>query len=391
MNQTQQGVITLLRSAVTAEKLPLPEGFDWDAAMALVKAHHISPLVYEGAVNCGVDNSLPQMQKLFQMSCKNLLVSESQLRSIDQLCAAFEEAGIDYMPVKGCNMKKRYPKPELRAMGDADILIRMEQYDRIRPIVASLGFEEHMESDHELIWRSNILELELHKRLIPSYNKDYFHYFGDGWRLAKVKNGCRWSMTPEDEYIYLFTHFAKHYRDGGIGLRHVLDLWVYERSVPAMDEKYLRKELDKLQLWQFRQNVCQLIRAWFCGEVLDEVTAFLSDFVFDSGSWGKSEARDLAFGVRDAESAGSVQKGKLMRELKILFPPMFNMKQLFPILKKLPVLLPVFWLVRWVKILLFRRERIAYQRRRLQQRDAEKIETYQQALNYVGLDFRFKE
>ena len=31
--------------------------------------------------------------------------------------------------------KKLYPKPELRVMGDADILIREEQYDKIKPVM----------------------------------------------------------------------------------------------------------------------------------------------------------------------------------------------------------------------------------------------------------------
>ena len=390
-NLTQQGLLILLKSAVTGEALLLPSGFDWTEAMTVVKKHQIGSLVYEGAINCGVDQSLPQMQHLFQVYCKNLIVSESQMRAINKLCGAFEAAGIDHMPVKGCNMKPRYPKPELRAMGDADILIKLEQYDRIYPIMMELGFKEVLESDHELIWRNSALELELHKRLIPSYNKDYFRYFGDGWRLAKIQKGCRWLMTPEDEYIYLFTHFAKHYRDGGIGLRHVLDLWVFERSVPALDEAYLERELNKLQLLEFHRNIARLIRVWFCGEPMDEISAFISEFVFGSGSWGKKENRGIAFDVRDAEDAGSVGKGKALRGIKILFPPMLSMKQRYPVLKKLPVLLPVFWLARWVETLLFRREQIGVQRNVLQRNSADQIETYQQALNFVGLDFHFKE
>ena len=390
MNPTRQGILTLLRSAVTGDALALPRDFDWEEAMVWAKKHQISPLVYEGAVNCGVDRALPQMQTLFQMYCKNLLISEGQLQAIGRLCVAFEEADIDYMPVKGCNMKLRYPKPELRAMGDADILIKLEQYDRIYPIMKELGYEEELESDHELLWRTKALELELHKRLIPSYNKDYFRYFGDGWQLAKVQTGTRWAMTPEDEYIYLFTHFAKHYRDGGIGLRHVLDLWVYERSAP-MDESYIEAELKKLQLLEFRQNIVRLLKAWFCGEAMDEKTAFISDFVFGSGSWGSRENKETASGVRDARDAGSVGKGKLLRVCKILFPPMLGMKQLYPTLQKAPVLLPVFWVVRWVKTLLFGRDRIQRQKRVLQERSADRIETYQQALHFVGLDFHFKE
>lgn len=391
MNRTQQGILTLLRCAVTGEALALPDGFDWEAAQPYIRQHQIGALIFEGAVNCGVDKTLPQMQRLFQLYCKNLMVSEGQMRAVDRLYEAFEQAGVDYMPVKGCNMKRRYPKPELRTMGDADILIKLEQYGRIRPIMKDLGYEEVLESDHELIWRTKFLELELHKRLIPSYNKDYFRYFGDGWQLAKVHNGTRWAMTPEDEYIYLFTHFAKHYRDGGIGLRHVLDLWVYERSVPALDEDYVEQELNKLQLLEFRQNISRLIKNWFCGEEMDEKTAFISEFVFDSGSWGSKANKEAASGARDTRDAGSVCKGKILRTRKILFPPVLGMKQKYPVLRKVPALLPVFWVVRWVEILLFRRERIDYQMDKLQRRSADQIETYQQALNYVGLDFHFKE
>ena len=39
-----------------------------------------------------------------------------------------EENGIDYLPLKGYNLKKLYPKPELRTMGDADVLIRLADF-----------------------------------------------------------------------------------------------------------------------------------------------------------------------------------------------------------------------------------------------------------------------
>ena len=55
-----------------------------------------------------------------------------------------------------------------------DILIRPEQYDRIVPILEQLNFREKNETDHELVWIHDDLYLELHKRLIPSYNKDFY-------------------------------------------------------------------------------------------------------------------------------------------------------------------------------------------------------------------------
>lgn len=390
MDSLQQGIITLIRSGLTGETLSLPAEFDLERAYPQLVRHQIHALCYLGALRCGVDKGIPIMKKLFQSYCACLQHSEGQTRTVERICAAFDEAGVDYMPLKGCNLKALYPKPELRIMGDADLLIRTEQYDKIRPLLLELGMEELVENDHELVWQSKTLHLELHKRLIPSYNKDYYRYFGDGWRLAKLREGTRYGMTREDEYIYLFTHFAKHYRDGGIGCRHATDLWVYRRAW-QLDEEYVAAELTKLRLLEFERNVQRLLAAWFQGAEMDEKSAFIADFIFQSGSWGGHEAHMVSREAKQVQAAGSALGGKLRRAREMLFPSMLVMGQKYPVLKKAPFLLPVFWPVRWVTGLLFRRDNVRKQRDDLMATTPEKIETYQQALHSVGLDFHFKE
>ena len=235
MTELQQGILTLIKSAILDKPLPLPEGFSLDGLLPLCREHEITPMVCEGSVNCGIHNT-PSFRPMLLESCQHLLASERQAGLARKIYRAFNENGIDYMPVKGCLMKQRYPKHEFRPMGDADILIRMDQYHKIPPIMRQLGFIEGVESDHEYIWQSRSLHLELHKRLVPSYNKDYFAYFGDGWRLASQHKGTRYSMSPEDEFIYMFVHLAKHYRDGGIGCRQMVDLWIQRRYFPDLDE-----------------------------------------------------------------------------------------------------------------------------------------------------------
>jgi len=391
MDSMQRGIVTLIRSAITGEKYDLPPEFDITEAYPQLKRHQVIPLAYIGVVNCGLDKSLPQMQTMFQAYLRSLFVSEGQVQAIRALCTAFDDAGIDYMPLKGCNLKFMYPKPELRQMGDADILIRTAQYEQVKPIVTALGYTEQDESDHELIWHSKSLHLELHKRLIPSYNKDYYRYFGDGWRLASPVSGTRYGMSKEDEFIYLFTHFAKHYRDGGIGLRHVTDLWVYRRANPQLDEGYVTKELEKLQLLAFYQNILSLLAVWFADAPSDEKTEFMTNFLFDSGSWGSAENHAVSSGVKHAADAGSVGGGTVKQYLEVIFPKAIVLQKRYPVLKKYPALLPVFWPVRWVTALLFRRHNIRAVQSKLDVATPDKIETYQQALNYVGLDFHFKE
>ena len=389
MDVTQQGILLLLKSAITQEPQVLPDGFDIETAYPLIRKHHMATLCYDGAVRCGVPRQHPVMQRLFKSYCKAMQVSEGQLKELRRIYKAFDEKGINYMPLKGCNMKALYPKPELRIMGDADILIRTEQYDRIVPIMESLGFTTVTESDHELIWQSSQLYLELHKHLIPSYNKDYYAYFGDGWNLAEVHRGCRSDMALEDTFVYMLTHFAKHYRDGGIGCRHVVDLWVYLRANPEWDEERVHRCLEALHLQEFYENLCQLIKAWFeCGPASMK-TDIMSEFIFSSGSWGEGESRALSLAVRDRRHSIWGFSGRLMYFFQRVFPGVSAMGRFYPVLKKAPWLLPVIWILRLFQKLLFEPGSWRKKAEILKSMSREKLDERQQMLRYVGLDYHF--
>ena len=390
MNTMQTGVITLLKSAVTQQSYQLPDEFDLEAAYPKLKRHHMAATIFDGAVLCGIPQEKPVMQRLVQSSCKSLLVSERQMRVTNRICAAFDQHGIDYMPLKGCRMKLLYPRPELRMMGDVDILVRMEQYDRIKPIMKSLGLAEGDVTDHELHWRSKNLLVELHSRLIPSYNKDFYAYFGDGWKLAVRQEGTRYAMTPEDEMVFLFTHFAKHYRDGGIGCRYVLDLWVFLRNNPDMDEEKVQQELEKLQLREFYENIRQLIRVWFEGAPSDEKIDFITDFIFASGSWGSADSKVTSIGVRDRHHKGNF-RAKLVYILRHVFPGVRTLRGKYRVLQRAPWMLPLVWIYRPFYKLLNKQERASVRRHAIGMKNLtpEKLETRQQALNYVGLDYNF--
>lgn len=389
MDTIQKGILALIKSGLTGQPASLEQGFSLEEALPVIAKHHLTPLVYEGAIHSGFGLRQGAVQQLLRGYCAHMLKSENQMSAVDRLCRAFDQAGIDHMPLKGCNMKRLYPKPELRLMGDADILIRTEQYDAIRTIVTELGYEEKVESDHEFVWVSKDLFLELHKRLIPSYNRDYHAYFGDGWRLAKKESGCRYTMTPEDEFIYLFTHFAKHYRDGGIGCRHVADLWVFLRSHPRLDRAYVRRELHKLDLERFYDHIRRVLAVWFEDAAEDGITELITQFIFDSGSWGQKEAHILSAAVKSAREAGSLRGGRLRSIRKTLLPDLKNMCRRYPVLEKAPWLLPVMWPYRWADAALNRRGSVRSRHQALKMETPEAVDGYQQSLRLVGLDFNF--
>ena len=393
MNSTQAGVLLIIKSALTGEKYTLPNDFDLAQAAKIARKHQIIALFYYGALNCGISDALPEMQTLFMQTCSLISLSERQNFEINRLFKLFEENKIDYLPLKGTLLKRMYPKSEMRIMSDADILIRTEQHDAIRPIMLDLGYAEKIESNHEFVWEKGNIVFELHKRLIPSYNKDYYNYYGDGWRLAvpSSDNCTRYEMSAEDEMIYIFTHYAKHYRDAGVGIKHILDLWVYKSYKPELDNDYILAELKKLQLDVFYKHTMNTLEVWFGNGTPTEQTKLISDVIFNSGVYGTHRAHVLSDAVKISKTVGSSQKTKLKKTLEMVFLPYSSMTMKYPFLKKAPVLLPIMWVVRWFEAIFIKKGAIRNNRDNLKILSVENIDDYQSALNFVGLDFNFKE
>lgn len=387
MNQNQKGIILLMKSAILQQPQTLPEGFALDQIIGLVRKHHMTALIYDGALRCGISPGEKSMQQLFRLYYAALLKSEGQQREISRICEAFSREGIDYMLLKGSGMKELYPKPELRYMGDADILIRMEQYEKIISVMESLGFTFCHENDHELKWKSDALKVELHKRLISTEERDMYTYYGNGWRLAVPQGGSAYGMKTEDEWVYLFTHFAKHYRGGGVGCRYVVDLWVWRRAHPDMDEAYIRRALSAMGLDAFYAHTLRLLDYWFSEGPGDETLDIITEFIFTSGSWGNEDVLVLSQAVRNAKRVGLGFGGRLLYLWHTAFPGITTLRSRYRVLYKAPWLLPVVWLVRLVQKVFFDRRSMQKQGHHMDLLTQENIRLRQEMLELVGLDY----
>lgn len=391
MTTTQQGVLTLIRSAITGEKLALPEGFSLEEADELICRQSLLPLAYQGAYNCGIPSQDPIMQRYYGKYMSILLRSENQMRTITRIFRAFDENGIDYLPVKGCVLKNFYPQPEMRMMVDADILIRQEQYDRIRPIMEALDFKEGETSACDVHWHHKTILIELHRKLFSEKHKDLRRYFADGWSRAVCTGGHRYDMPDEDGFSYVFTHMAKHFRYAGIGVRQILDLWVYRRAKPDMDEGKIEQIMDRIHMLDFYRNIRRLLTVWFEGAETDPVTDLITNYVFSGGNFGSMEVQLESEVLAGAKTEGSMKntRGRMLRN--VIFLPMDKMRQSYNILYKYPFLYPFCWVARCFDILLHRRKNIRRKMAVVRGASDEKIVARQKLLNDMGVDFYYDD
>ena len=124
MTDLQQGILALLKSAVSGEPAVLPDRFNWQEALRLGKEHQISALLDYGLLHTeGLDVPKELRKTLENELYTAYTIDLYQRGEIERISKVFEQEHIRHMFLKGSVLKKIYPKSEMRRMGDIDILI----------------------------------------------------------------------------------------------------------------------------------------------------------------------------------------------------------------------------------------------------------------------------
>ncbi|MBR0277403.1 MAG: nucleotidyltransferase family protein [Clostridia bacterium] len=341
---------------------------------------------YNGIVNSGIEMDEESQQHFKVNMILYVIQSVKQDGEIKGLTEDFRNNKIDFMPLKGTVIRKLYPDMAMRHMCDSDLLIKPKQYDKIKKIMSDRGYDFVLESDHEFVWsKKDILNVELHKYLIPSYYNDYFKYYGDGWNVAIPENDSKYRMSDEDFFVFNIVHFAKHYRASGIGIKGMLDVYMMIHNIKEIDQEYIKKELSKFGLVKFYENVLKTIDVWFNGAEEDAATNKITDWVFSSGEYGTMEKVIVS---RALKKTGG-ENGNITRRqtfFSMIFLPYSSMCIKYSFLKKLPFLLPVMWVYRIVKSIIFKFDRLKKLKVNVGKITDESMKKYRRELNDVGLD-----
>ena len=357
MKKYQGELLAVVNSWLNGSQLPNSE--HWDALFELAKAHGIANVFYLAIKNSklpnGGDGIVTRAKKQY---LANLHQQISQDYYAKELTEKLHEKRISYMPLKGYILREFYPSADARTSCDVDVVYDKNRKDELGEIMLSLGFERGALSDHDESWSLDSVTLEMHFALAPYYDL-YSDYYKDLWSKLTTKDGVEYAFTKEDFYIYFIVHAAKHFYHSGLGVRFVLDLYFLRKGMKDTDEEYISDELEKLHLSVFAQKLEQLSRVWFAEEEETYETSLVGDFVFDCGLYGKA-ANQIISAASDDKKEEKVTEKHVKRKyfFHMMFPPAKDLSNRFPILRKCPFLLPIFWVYRWFAAVLFRRKNI---------------------------------
>lgn len=335
-------LVSLLRSSLRGEPpMPAPNGLNWELLYALAERQLIAAAVWRALKRA--DGCPAEIAARFRVAADGALRKELLFDGARaEIFAAFDEQKIDYMPLKGVFIKELYPAKGMRQFADNDILYRESDRAAVDKIMRSLGYEsEGLESVHDVYMKPPVYNFEMHRALFEE-RFAFSGWFEQVWDRAVKDEGdnCAWHMTDEDFYVYVTAHFAKHYEEGGAGLRSFADMYLMRRKLSLNGDK-VRDVLRSVGLEEFERGAAEIADSLF-GEETRFVDRRTMRYIFSSGAYGTTD-----HAVRNVFE----REGKLRGALHLAFPPLIRMKTLYPVLKKAPVLLPVMWVVRLVTIL----------------------------------------
>ncbi len=382
MTEFQRVFLNILISGLGENLRQINAEIDVKAIAKCAMRHQTSVLAYYGIKQLGLFSD-EQMLDFKDHTYNVVYASVNQIYELERLTKAFSSEGIDYRLLKGAYIRDYYQKPEMRAMSDMDILIRDSQYKKIKPLMKRLGYIFSYESDHEITWKlPNGLVVELHKSLVPTYNKDFIRYYGDGWRVFSNDQ-----KIYEKQYIYSFVHFAKHYRDGGAGIKYVFDFYIMQKSNPSIDYEYIRAELEDLKLLEFYDNIVNTMGVWFQGEADNKISNLITENLFTSGVYGNFEKHAIAKTYKKSKKTGSVKRARISNTFSSAFSSLDDNKKRHRFLNKMPFLLPLAWVINWVSAISKNRNKIGEVFKKASVSTEKNVEKFSSHLKAVGLDF----
>ncbi len=349
-------LLRLLASVLSGKESPRPNGsINWASVFSAATNHSVAGMTY-CAVKGLPDDCKPTEEVLAQFlsSYRAELVLEGNIQfETDRLIAELTGAGVDILPVKGFVIKDYYPMPSMRTMSDVDILYKVKDKETVINIFKRLGYTLNQDALGQLDFtKEPLYHYELHSSLLSEDKKD-FEYFNNVWdRVISTEHPHLAALRPEDFYIYLLEHLAKHIEGGGAGIRMVMDVFVYNKAHgKAFDNEYITTELEKLNLCKFRQKIESIAFSWFGSDDPDTENVCVQ-FILNCPTFGLVSNAIVFDSLMYQRKKGKKQSG-YSRLLHRVFPSYFYIYRRFPIAKKCkllyPFLVPAYWMLRIFK------------------------------------------
>ena len=286
-------------------------------------------------------------KRIFSQICKYRNIVYLQ----ENILGSFQSEKIPIVVLKGTSAAQYYPIPEYRAMGDIDLLVRPDDFEKATKVLLTNGWKQ-IEDDNgrHAVFIKNGVELELH-----------YKFASDNIAVqTEVFDGLLYAGLSEDQTVLpdslnglvLLEHVAQH-MNNGIGLRQIIDWMMFVHQCLHDQEWHDEFEalVEKVHMKTFAITVTRMCQihlglpdaiSW-CQGADEKLCAELFDYVLQCGNFGMLRAK--------SESGGLTRVPSWKHPIKLYQYVQACGEKTWPVLKRRPWLRPFAFIYQGLKYL----------------------------------------
>ena len=348
--RTIQILFALLRSAICGTKLTEEERNNYSPELIqdLLKISFKHDVVHLLVLGLKQNELIPEEYNEIRKCILRAVYRYERIRyEYENLCVALEKAQIPFLPLKGSVIRKYYPEPWMRTSCDIDVLVHREDIDKaISYLTQNLKYVEKGRATHDILLNSPIgIRIELHFDLVEEGRaNNAIDILSSVWDNVSLHDDYSYWYEMSDAYFYFYhiAHMAKHFENGGCGIRPFIDMWILD-NMHNSDRTVRDNLLSKGDLLRFANVARTLSEVWFDGKEPDDLSLKMQDFLLHGGVYGSADNR---VALQQTNSGG-----RIGYVLSRIFIPYAKLKRYYPVLEKHRWLMPVMQIRRWFMLL----------------------------------------
>ena len=287
------------------------------------------------------DNKL--MEKWNSAMFSTILTMSNRYNEFFRINKLMQDNGITFIGLKGCVVRNLYPVPELRTMGDFDILTQKKNLSRIADIFRSQGY-----AIEDYFFGINVDSAKAHWEIfitteeeIKVNTKKWDEIFFGNQEENDICN----TLKPTYFLAHMIIHTARHFMQQGAGIRNLLDIALYiNKFRDDIDFKAIETICKEQNYFKIYCYILNSVNLYFDVNISNIIYSKVNcdkfiEYMLLNGVFGKND------NVLIRQIALDEDKDK-RKWIRLFFPSVQALKNRYKYLRKFPFLLPIAWIQR---------------------------------------------
>lgn len=360
---------------------PIHGTINWERMYRTADYHRIANLIYLGLM--GKREMVPERwrERFFERYQEALRYGEICNEAEREILTLLEMKEISCIILASCGVRDLYQVKEMAGNSPLILFLDSESYVLVKGYLVDLGYETDRtyEECGECMKKVSGFTVEIYHDL-PFITSTYKKQMQRLLERSVPRNSSQRirNLTVQDRFVFRMAQAVYHYATNELLLREVLDLYLFHKAWQSrLDHESIMDMLSAFHIDELAEKLLYISYMWFGSKAESgierpdenlEVYDVLENRILSRGAIEKEtdpQAQELGSMIervrekeRRRERLGSMKDDlaarwrELRRSLHWIFPEYRYMCAIYPWLESLPILLPVSWMIRDVRLLL---------------------------------------